>query len=241
MERLQKKLKNFLVFVVVFAVVYMMLPDFQRIQQTSGLPLSGATIAIDPGHGGVDGGAVSKSGIVEKDIALEISFKVRDYLQQAGAFVIMTRDGDYDLAAEDTKGYSRRKTEDLHKRADVVNQSQAQLLVSVHLNSTPSSRWSGAQCFYFAGNEDGKLLAGKIQEQLIDFTGKTDRVPLPDNRIYLLKRVDVPAVTVEIGFLSNPEEAELMTQDDYQKRLAHAIYLGIAQYLAEISSGETGD
>ena len=77
------------------------------------LPLSGKTIAIDAGHGGVDGGAVSKQGVIEKDLNLAIALYLRDYLQQAGAIVVMTREGDYDLATGDAKAYSKRKTEDL--------------------------------------------------------------------------------------------------------------------------------
>ncbi len=239
MERLKKKAGSLVLFFFVFTAIYIMLPDFQKIQQTAGLPLAGAVVAIDAGHGGVDGGAVSQDGIVEKDIALKVSAKVRDYLQQAGAVVVMTREGDYDLADEETKGYSRRKTQDLHKRVEVVNDSDAQLLVSIHLNSIPSSKWSGAQCFYALGSVEGERLANKIQEQLASFTEKTDRVPLPDKRIFLLKSVDMPAVTVEVGFLSNPEEARLMTTEDYQQKLAHSIYLGIAQYITEASASET--
>jgi N-acetylmuramoyl-L-alanine amidase len=236
MELLRKKTKSLLIFSIVFAMVYYMLPDFQETQQTLGLPLSGSVIAIDPGHGGVDGGAVAEDGTVEKDIALEVSMQVRDYLQQAGALVVMTRDGDYDLANEDTKGYSKRKTEDLKKRTKLVNSSAAELLVSIHLNSIPSNKWSGAQCFYSKGRDDSQLLAKLIQDQLKDITGKTDRVPLADDRIYIIKEAKMPAVTVEVGFLSNPEETARMKQLDYQRKLAHAIYLGIAQYLTEVAT-----
>lgn len=233
MDRLRNKAKGLLVFTVVFALVYAVLPDFREAQETIGLPLSGYIIAIDAGHGGADGGAVSADGVVEKDITLELALKVRDYLQQAGALVIMTRDGDYDLASEDTKGYSKRKVEDLKKRVQLINQSDAEILVSIHLNSIPSSKWSGSQSFYTIGSEEGKLLATKIQEQLINITGNTNRVPLPDNRVYLLKKVTIPAVIVEVGFLSNPEETKLMQEEDYQRKLAHAIYLGITQYISE--------
>ncbi|OEF97901.1 N-acetylmuramoyl-L-alanine amidase CwlD [Desulfuribacillus alkaliarsenatis] len=233
MDRLRKKAKGVLLYSLVFIFVYMMLPDFRETQETIGLPLTGAIIAIDAGHGGVDGGAVSEDGVIEKDITLPIAIKVRDYLQQAGASVIMTREGDYDLASEDTRGYSRRKVEDLRNRAKLINESNAEILVSIHLNSIASSRWSGSQCFYTYGSEEGKLLATKIQEQLIVITGNTDRTPLPDKRVFLLKEVNAPAVIVETGFLSNPEETKLLQTEEYQNKLAHAIYLGIAEYMAE--------
>ncbi|OEH86364.1 N-acetylmuramoyl-L-alanine amidase CwlD [Desulfuribacillus stibiiarsenatis] len=233
MERLRRKVKGLFIYSLVFILVYVMLPGFQETKETLGLPLSGKVIAIDAGHGGPDGGAISQSGIIEKDITLEIAQKVRDYLQQAGAAVIMTREGDYDLAKENTKGLSRRKVEDLRTRVKMINESKAELLVSVHLNSIPSERWSGAQSFYPIGSEKSKLLAERIQGYLIEVTGKTERVPLPDKRIYLIREVKVPAVVIEVGFLSNPEEAQLMTTQDYQTRLAHSIYLGIIEYIAE--------
>jgi N-acetylmuramoyl-L-alanine amidase len=116
------------------------------------LPLSGKTIALDAGHGGPDGGASSKEGVIEKDINLAITLQLRDYLQQAGALVVMTRETDTDLADPGTKGYSKRKTEDLHNRADMINEKNADMFLSVHLNSIPSPRWKGAQTFYYTNN-----------------------------------------------------------------------------------------
>ncbi|MEI7028285.1 N-acetylmuramoyl-L-alanine amidase CwlD [Paenibacillus sp. y28] len=193
-------------------------------------PLSGKVIALDAGHGGPDGGAVSESGVIEKDINLAISLYLRDYLQQAGAIVLMTRESDQDLADADTKGYSKRKTEDLLRRVDFIRKNKADLLVSVHLNSIPSNKWSGAQTFYSPQNTEGKVLSTLIQEELKASLGNTERLARPENTVYLLKATELPASLIEVGFLSNPGEASLLATEKYQKKLAEAIYRGILRY-----------
>lgn len=100
------------------------------------LPLSGKIIYLDPGHGGPDGGATGDE-VLEKDVALSVASKIKDYLQQQGALVIMTRETDTDLADNETKGYSRRKVEDLRKRLSLINESEADLFISIHLNAIP--------------------------------------------------------------------------------------------------------
>ena len=150
------------------------------------LPLSGKIIYIDPGHGGADGGA-ENGDAVEKEIALTISKKLRDYLQQQGALVLMTRSTDEDLAEEGTKGLSRRKVQDLHKRAEIINESDADYFVSIHLNAIPSSRWRGAQTFYHEKYVENKVAAELIQEELIDNLENTDRQAKSISHVYLLK------------------------------------------------------
>jgi N-acetylmuramoyl-L-alanine amidase len=196
------------------------------------LPLTGRMIYIDPGHGGPDGGA-EKGGAVEKDIALAISKKLRDYLQEQGAFVYMTRETDRDLADEDTRGLSRRKVQDLHRRADLVNESDAELFVSIHLNSIPSPKWRGAQTFYSGKLIESKIAAELIQEELVNHLKNTDREAKEINHVYLLKSVKKPAVLVEAGFLSNPDERRLLMDKDYQEKVADAIYKGILRYFTD--------
>ncbi|WP_127497525.1 N-acetylmuramoyl-L-alanine amidase CwlD [Paenibacillus glycanilyticus] len=201
------------------------------------LPLSGKTIAIDAGHGGVDGGAVSKEGVVEKDLNLAIALYLRDYLQQAGAIVLLTREGDYDLAGQDTKGYSKRKTEDLLQRVANIKESKPSLVVSVHMNSIPSAKWSGAQTFFNPANHpDNQVLATFIQNEIRRNLENTSRVAVMDkNNVYLLKALDdIPTALVEVGFLSNPGEAARLADSNYQRQVAASIYQGILRY----SSGE---
>lgn len=197
------------------------------------MPLSGKVVAIDAGHGGPDGGASSSAGLVEKEVNLAISLYLRDYLQQSGAVVVMTREDDRDLADDTTKGYSKRKTEDLHNRVALIEQKKADILVSIHLNSIPSAKWKGAQTFYNPANEEGKKLAGLIQSEIKMNLSNTDRVPKTENTFYLLKALPIPGALVEVGFLSNPEEARLMADAKYQKKLAESIYRGVLRYATE--------
>lgn len=196
------------------------------------LPLSGKTIAIDAGHGGPDGGAVSKDGLVEKEVTLAISTYLRDYLQQAGAIVVMTREEDKDLAQPGTKGYSRRKTEDLHARADMIAAKQADALVSIHLNSIASSRWRGAQTFYHSLHPGSKVLAEMIQGELKASMQNTTRSASTEDTLFLLRTLNIPSVLVEVGFLSNMEESALLANQQYQQKMAAAIYQGILRFYA---------
>lgn len=201
------------------------------------LPLAGQTIVLDAGHGGPDGGAVSKQGVIEKDINLAVALYLRDYLQQAGAIVVMTREVDRDLAEPDTKGYSKRKTEDLKKRVRFIEEQQAKMLVSIHMNSIPSPRWRGAQTFFYLNNGNSANLADLIQDELRRNLENTDRVAKQsDKPVYVLEALKIPAVLVEVGFLSNPEEAALLGDDKYQRKVAASIYQGILRYAA----GEKG-
>lgn len=226
-------LSSFLVILVLFIFSYE-LPATKTWTYWT-MPLSGKVIALDAGHGGPDGGAESADGgIIEKDINLAICMYLRDYLQQAGAVVVMTREDDTDLAKQSTKGFSRRKTEDLLTRVEMIQKNKADMLVSVHLNSISSAKWSGAQTFYQSKNQEGRSLATFIQEELRNSLQNTDRQPLPRDSFYLLKVLKIPSSLVEVGFLSNPEEARMMANATYQKKLAEAIYRGILRY----SSGE---
>ena len=193
------------------------------------LPLSGKIILVDPGHGGPDGGA-GDSDALEKDISLAVSTKLREYLQEQGALVIMTREKDIDLADDGTKGYSRRKVEDLKKRLEMINNQDIDFFVSVHLNSIPSPRWSGAQTFYAPQFEENERAAKFIQDELIINLENTTRKAKPINNIYILDKAKKPGVLVEVGFLSNPTEKENLKKDDYQEQLAASIYRGIMRY-----------
>jgi len=221
--------------IVMAAFLLSRTPPSSSTWSTWSLPLSGMTIAIDAGHGGVDGGAVSKSGAIEKDLSLSIALYLRDYLQEAGAIVMMTREGDYDLANEDTKSYSKRKTEDLMKRVSLLKETEPEMLISIHMNSIPQERWSGAQTFYHkTAIEKSEVLARSIQEQLKVNLENTKREANTVETIYILKEMkDTPAALVEVGFLSNPTESQLLVDAQYQRTVAASIYKGILQYMTE--------
>lgn len=193
------------------------------------LPLSGKVIYIDPGHGGPDGGAVGNNTL-EKDISLSISLVLRDYLQEQGALVVLTREEDVDLADKDTSGYSRRKAEDLKNRVSMINESNADLFLSIHLNAIPSEKWSGAQTFYHGKFVENENVAKYIQDELRSNLENTERVAKPIDGIYLLSNIDKPGALVEVGFLSNHEEERLLSTEDYQDKVAASIYNGVMRY-----------
>ncbi len=197
--------------------------------KTWNLPLSGKIILLDPGHGGPDGGA-GTGKTLEKDIALDVTLKVRDYLQQQGALVVMTRETDRDLADSDTRGYSRRKVEDLKKRLKMINDRDNDFFVSIHLNAIPSARWRGAQTFYASHHEENARAAKFIQEELRKNLENTTRKAKPINQVYILKHAKKPGVLVEVGFLSNPTEKALLKTEDYQEKVAISIYKGVMRY-----------
>lgn len=195
------------------------------------LPLSGKVIIIDPGHGGPDGGAAVK-GIVEKDISLSISKMLRDYLQEQGALVMMTREEDVDLA-EDVEGYRARKRADLKKRVDFINDSNADLFLSVHLNAFPSSKSSGAQTFYTLRYKENKKVAKLIQREMTDNLENTTREAKLIDHVYLMKYAMKPGALVEVGFLSNDRERNELTHVEYQNKLAASIYEGVMRYFTD--------
>lgn len=197
------------------------------------LPLSGKTIVIDPGHGGPDGGAKGADDTQEKGISLAVSEKLRDYLQQSGALVYLTREEDRDLADVDTKGLSKRKSEDIRKRLEFIHDKEADFFVTIHLNAIPSPRWRGAQTFYYPKFPESKHLAQMIQAEIVRNLENTDRAALAINGIYLLQQAEIPGSLVEIGFLSNEEERELLKQESYQRQVAGSIYEGILRYMTE--------
>ncbi|MCM3002202.1 N-acetylmuramoyl-L-alanine amidase CwlD [Paenibacillus cellulositrophicus] len=227
---IKKALIGLCLLIVFIAVATYQIPA-AKTTGSLGLPLSGKVIALDAGHGGPDGGAVSKQGVIEKDINLAIALYLRDYLQQAGAIVVMTREGDYDLAG-DTRGYSKRKTEDLKQRAKFIEDKHADLFLSIHMNSFPSNRYRGAQTFYYPNHPDNAGLAALIQDEIKRNLENTDRVAKTVNTVYLLQALKMPSALVEVGFLSHPQESELLRDESYQRKVAASVYKGVLRYLS---------
>lgn len=190
--------------------------------------LAGVVVVIDPGHGGRDPGAIV-GGVLEKDIVLEVGLVLGRLLEQAGAAVVFTRQTDIDFS-QDLPG--RRKRTDLQARLELVAMVSPQAVLSIHANVGGSPRWRGGQVFYHRRLEANALLAHAIQQELNLVYGQR-RQALPDTRQYLLSQLQVPAVCVEIGFMTNPEDLRLMRDPDGQRRIAWAIAMGLAAYLRE--------
>lgn len=215
------------VIIILSLFLFWWIPKFERsVSVHAVLPLSGEVIVIDPGHGGYDPGVMFDEEILEKDIVLEIGFYLREFLQQGGAEVVMTRDDDADFLQTSV---GPKKRMDMQNRLEFINEIDPDFVVSIHTNYIPSPIWRGAQTFYHKDCEESKFLADSIQKELIRVLENTERAAKFAD-YYLLVESPVPASLVEAGFLSNPEEAELLTTPEYQKKIAWAIYLGIINY-----------
>ena len=202
------------------------------------MPVANKIIVLDAGHGGIDPGAMNKDKtILEKDVNLEITKKLRDLLESSGATVIMTREKDVSLYQEDGNKTIRQKyNENLKNRKKIIDESNADIFVSIHLNAFEQSKYSGAQTFYPKGKDDGKELAQFIQDELKRVVDKeNNRKIKPRDDIYLLKNTNMPSVLIECGFLSNEKESQLLADSKYQDKIAWAIYVGIQKYLAGIA------
>ncbi|MEW6243247.1 MAG: N-acetylmuramoyl-L-alanine amidase CwlD [Bacillota bacterium] len=186
-------------------------------------------VVIDPGHGGRDPG-VTVGDLKEKDIVLDISLRLRELLCAAGATVVMTREDDRDLSKEGNLEYGTKKRRDMINRCQIINSAGADLFVSIHANAFPSARWYGAQVFYESSSAEGAKLARFIQDELRRQTD-TKRNASDQVNHFLLKHSNIPSVTVEVGFLSNPKEASLLASEEYRQKLAWVIFCGLARYL----------
>ena len=193
------------------------------------------TVIIDAGHGGEDGGAVGTTGALEKDINLSIACLVQKQLENAGVAVEMIRDTDCSVGDGSLSTVAERKRSDIHYRAEFVNERPNSILVSVHPNFFEQSQYKGAQMFYSAANPDSLQLAEAIRSCITDtLQPENKRENKASNGIYLLDHVTVPAVIVECGFLSNPDEATLLCSHDYQLGMAEEIARGIIRFMERL-------
>jgi N-acetylmuramoyl-L-alanine amidase len=193
-------------------------------------------IVIDAGHGGIDGG-VGYAGALEKDINLSIALKVKACLEQRGYTVVMTRDKDVSLDHLNHSSSSRHKR-DLNARVDIINTSNAQLFISIHVNSNNRTSAKGSIVFYDERFEQNELLAYSIQRQLneliVNGMKRTTHDP-QKGEYYVLSRAEVPGVIVETAFITNREERALLSTDGFQEQLAEAIAAGTEQYFLHSS------
>lgn len=195
----------------------------------SGIPEKRPTVVIDCGHGGSDPGKVGVDGSLEKDINLQVAMRLKTYLEQSDVQVIMTRDADVGLYTEQD---SRKKMADMRKRCEIVEESGADLVVSIHQNSYHEEYVSGGQVFYYKDSEKGKRLAEILQKRFDYVLGSENRrLAKANGNYYLLLHVKCPIVIVECGFLSNRKEAALLQTGEYQDKLAYTIHMGILEYL----------
>jgi len=192
--------------------------------------LAGLTVLVDAGHGGYDGGARGASGVWEKEINLRMARHVEEALTAMGARVVMTRTEDVDLTSEPRPADLTKKRQDMIARVEIAKANEVDLVLSIHMNYYRDKSQSGPQVFYRAGCDGGRLLAGCMQESLIErLQPKKRRNALAGD--YFILQLDVPSVLIECGFLSNPAEEKKLLDDSYQAQVAQAIADGVATYM----------
>lgn len=192
---------------------------------------SDKVILIDPGHGGIDGGAQSKTGTIEKDINLQISLKLRDKLEEKGYKVYMTRDEDEGLYQKGNT-VREKKREDLNKRVEMKKETECDIFISIHQNMFPQSKCYGAQVWY-ASNDNSYNLATIVQDSIKESVKDNNkRVAKPAAEAYLILRdkYEGASILVECGFLSNPDEESKLKSDEHQNLIVEGISGGIDKY-----------
>ncbi len=189
------------------------------------------TVVIDPGHGGVDPGMLGVNNTIEKEINLSVSYILKEELEARGMKVILTRETDDGLYTENDRN---KKIADMKKRCEIITQSNADIVVSIHQNSFSDSDVSGAQVFYYKHSQKGMKLAQCIQDSMKEkVDSANERKIKPNDSYYMLIHTPCPTVIVECGFITNYEEAELLVSEDYQRKIAGAIAAGVKNYIEE--------
>ena len=184
-------------------------------------------VVVDAGHGGDDPGKIGINGAPEKDINLQIAQKLKKYLEAEDVEVVLTReteDGLYDAHA------SNKKVQDMKRRIEIIEKTDPVLTVSIHQNSYVTPKAEGAQVFYYKKSDESKKIAQIMQNVLGEKLGSTRQIK-SDVNYYILLHSQLPTIISECGFLSNPEEEQRLCTEEYQERIADALYCGIIEYL----------
>ena len=192
------------------------------------------TIVIDAGHGGEDGGCEG-NGLIEKDLNLDISMRLASLLRDAKINVVMTRETDI-LLYDPTSDYEgKKKAQDVRKRLQIANEQQNAVLVSIHMNYFAQTQYSGLQVWYGENDARSRILANLIQSNVKSELQPNNKrnIKKSTSSIFLLHNADFPAVLVECGFLSNPDEARALGDAEYRQKLAEIIFKSIMTYISQ--------
>ncbi len=224
-----------IIIVSIFSILQFMMQENKSCdkQSFSDTENNHITVIIDAGHGGRDGGAVGKSGLLEKDINLAIAKKIGKLFEMTDIDVQFTRLTDVMLYKEGQE--HRKKYYDLLNRVEFSKQFDNPVFVSIHQNIFPTEKYCGLQVYYSKNHPDSKILAQLIQEKTKENLQKdnTRAIKEAGKNIFLLKNIECPAVIVECGFLSNTEEEKMLADDEYQKKLAFVIFSSLVDYINE--------
>ena len=228
-----KRKKHIIVMITAIMICFALMiivnqPDYVDVTNENGNN-SDKIIVLDAGHGGEDGGAVSSSGVVECDINLQFTQKLKYILSLNGYEIVMTREDNSDLADKSIDTISGRKKSDMHRRLDIYNSDIRNVAISIHQNIFPADSCKGTQVFYSTQVPSCKILADNITDTVKKYLQpENQRLSKPTSgSIFLLDNAKIPAVIVECGFLSNSEEVKLLCDRDYQRKFSYCVFLGL--------------
>lgn len=224
-----KLVMGLVMLVAIWGVMRLLMHETQRDVKASTSGDTGILVVIDPGHGGVDPGMLGVNDTIEKEINLQIAYVLKGKLEEQGIRVILTRETD-DGLYQSTDG--NKKIADMKKRCEIIDESGADLVISIHQNSFSDSAVCGAQVFYYKHSVEGGKLAQCIQDSFREnVDGTNSRKIKPNDSYYMLIHTPCPTVIVECGFITNYEEAALLVTEEYQELVAEAITKGVLEYL----------
>lgn len=213
-------------------------PSIHRVSLYYGNPLKGVTVALDPGHGGIDSGVHFESVILEKEIVLEMGLELRRLLEQAGARVMITREKDEDLSRHFLDDNLARHRRDVRGRVKLINASSADLLLSLHINSIYDSSVRGPIAFYAGGKAESKRLAAAVHNNinpLFSADAKPGQLvhqsPQESNAYYILNQTDLPGILLEIAFMTNADDRELLKNKSSRKKMVQGVFMGVVEYI----------
>lgn len=211
-------------------------PEARQVSFYYGNPLGGWIILIDPGHGGIDPGVHYNEIITEKEVVLAVGVELRGLLEQAGARVIMTRETDQDISHLLPDEPDTRYRRDMKARVKLINESGADLFISIHINSVNEPYVRGAIAFYRDSRSENKILAETVQKNINPVVNAD---PKPGQLVHqnpkegdylVLNQAEIPGIIIEMAFMTSPDDRALLQQDSYRRRLAEALFFGIIEY-----------
>lgn len=227
-------LTAYLIGISLFACIYSVANYEKNTISTVALPVSNKVVILDAGHGLPDEGATGMRGLSESSINLKITKKVQNLLEQSGCTVLLTRSDENGIYSSNSNTLREMKVSDMKNRVEIGNNSKADIFVSIHLNKIEQTQYWGWQTFFRKNDDKSEKLAVALQKGLNETIQKENkREALKIENKYLVDNVQIPIAIVECGFLSNVKEAELLSTEDYQTKLAWGIYVGIMNYFIE--------
>ena len=223
----------FLIIVLLISAGIVILFNSQKANNSS--KSEGFVIVLDCGHGGPDGGAVANDGTAEKDINLNLGFKLRELLVEYGYTVVMTRKDDNFICDDHSADLREQNVSDLHNRLKIAESFSNSIFISLHMNKYSVEKYWGSQLFYSPNNKDSIVLADSIRSSLISGTQKGNNRPLKemDSSVYIIYNATHPALLLECGFISNNKELNNFKDNNYCSKFVFDVFEGINDYVGQ--------